>query len=173
MPALSDFSRPTQHLTAADPRETLVHMRQMARLGINDARVRLLAEQIVRNVFPHDYLSEFAAFLNWVRTHIRYSRDPVDIEQLKTPQVTLETETGDCDDQSILLAAFCAQLGARVRFVAGAFKFSGSEPIFAHVWCEAFDPSSKVWVVLDAVPGRRVAEMIDRLVDSMVLMVAE
>lgn len=173
MPSLAGFTRPSQHLAAPDPKSTLEWMVKLARQGIDDSRLRLFVEQLVRYVFPHDYLSEYAAILNWVRMHIRYSRDPTDIEQLKTPQAVFETETGDCDDQSILIAAFCAQLGAKVRFVAGAFKREHGQPAWSHVWCEAYDPTSKAWVVLDPVPGRRVAQMINRLVDSMAAVVAE
>jgi hypothetical protein len=169
MPQLAGFARPSLHLPDADPRTTLSWMVREARLGLEDVELRLFAEQLVKKLFPHDYLSEYVAMLQWVRTHIRYVRDPADIEQVKTPRAVLETETGDCDDQSVLVATLCATLGAKTRFVAGAFQRSGSgEPIFGHVWAEAFDPTSRAWIVLDPVPGRNVSRMIKRLVGSIV-----
>lgn len=93
---LEDFARPTMHLPAPSPQETLAWMARETRLGLEDVEIRLFAEQLVQELWPHDYLSEYAALLNWVRTHIRYSRDPIIIEQVKTPRAVLETKTGDC-----------------------------------------------------------------------------
>lgn len=167
---LEDFSRPTLHLPAPTPEETLQWMVRETQIGLQSVELRLFAEQLVRGLWPHDYLSEYAALLDWVRTHIRYVRDPVNAEQVKTPQVTIETGTGDCDDSCTLLGTLVGALGGRARYVAGAFKrdIDGSLN-FSHVWCEAFDPASQAWVVLDPVPGRNVASMLRRLIDSIVI----
>jgi transglutaminase-like putative cysteine protease len=138
-------------------------MRWMAKLATEaqlDPELRALAEKIVHSVFKHDYLSEYAAILNWIRRNIRYIRDPLTIEQVKTPRVIVETEAGDCDDLSTLAAAMVASIGGKVRFVAGTFARNGP---LSHVWLEAYDPAAKVWVILDTVPGRKVAEMAQRL----------
>lgn len=166
---LSAYDRPTTHLPAPTPQETLRWMAEFTQRGVADPRVRLLAEELVAGVMPHDYLSEYAAVLNWVRTNIRYTRDPAEIEQLKTVDVTLETRSADCDDLAVLLGALCGALGARVRFVAGGYgtKDPSGSP-YSHVWCEVYDPVTKAWVVLDPVPGRRVGQMLNRLVDSLV-----
>lgn len=170
LPALNDYNRPTRQIPLADARETLCWMVRVSVDGVNDVRLRLFAEKLVRQLRPHDYLSEYAAVLNWVRANIRYSRDPATIEQVKTPQVVLETETGDCDDQTVLVGTLVGTLGARVRYVAGAFARDASgQAILSHVWAEAYDPTAHAWVVLDPVPGRNVANMIRRLVDSIVV----
>jgi hypothetical protein len=96
MLTLGNYNRPNQHLPAPRPEETLAWMAKFIKKGQYDARIRLLAEEIVSGVFDHDYLSEYAAILNWVRTNIRYTRDPRTIEQLKEAHVTLETAHGDC-----------------------------------------------------------------------------
>lgn len=167
---LENFVKPTFHLPAPTPQETLTWMVQYTRLGLEDVQIRLFAEQLVKNLWPHDYLSEYAAILNWIRTHIRYSRDPVIIEQVKTPQVVLETKNGDCDDQCTLIGTLVGTLGGKVRYVAGAFKRNPDGfPNFAHVWCEAFEPASKAWVVLDPVPGRNVASMLRKLLDTIIV----
>lgn len=138
--------------------------------GLRDSRIRLFAEPLVKHLKPHDYISEYAAVLNWVRCNIRYTRDPVNAEQLKTPAAILETGTGDCDEMAILIATLVGVLGGRVRFVAGAFRLTAlGEPEFSHVWCEAFEPASKAWVVLDPVPGRNVASMLRRLQRSLIM----
>jgi len=167
MSVLAGYSRPTLQLPAPDPRTTLTWMRHLTLFGLEDVKLRLFAEELVAKLAPHDYLSEYAAVLNWVRTNIRYSRDPSVVEQLKTPQVVIETGTGDCDEMSIVIGTLVASLGARVRYVAGAFKRDGNgRPSLSHVWCEALDPNAQAWVVLDPVPGRNVAGMLTRLIDS-------
>ena len=169
MPHLSGFGRPTSHLGAPSPEETLVWMTKFTQKGQYVVGLRKLAEEIVRELHPHDYISEYAAVLNWVRTNIRYSRDPRTIEQLKEPQVTVESETGDCDDLSILIGTLIGQLGGQVRFVAGAFKRANNgQPILSHVWAEAFDPVAGAWVILDPVPGRKVGQMRSRLIHRVV-----
>lgn len=170
MPHLAGLTRPSLQLSGADPRVTLDWMVEFTNQGMLDVEIRLFAEKLVRNVFPHDYLSEYATFENWVRTHIRYSRDPTTIEQVKTPRAVIETGTGDCDCLTSLLGTLCGTMGAKVRYVAGAFSKTSDGPIWSHVWCEAFDPTTKAWVVLDPVPGRRVAVMLDKLVDAMAVM---
>jgi len=143
-------------------------MRTFALTGEGLPELRLLAEQIVSELFARDYLSEYAAVLNWVRKNIRYSRDPATIEQVKQPHIVLATRTGDCDDLATLIGALVLQLGGKVRFVAGGFRGSpvggDGQPVLTHVWVEAWDPASRLWVVLDPVPGRDVGSMLDRLV---------
>lgn len=93
---LSGFARPVRHLPAPSPHDTMSWMSKFIREGQYDYRLRALAEKLVADLWPHDYLSEYAAVLNWARANIRYSRDPRTIEQVKTPAVIVETKTGDC-----------------------------------------------------------------------------
>lgn len=157
------------HVSDPNPEMTLQWMARQTQIAQQDASLRLFAETLIRGVFPHDYLSEYAAVNNWVRMHIRYSRDPITIEQVKTPQAVLETETADCDCMCVLIGSLVGTLGAKVRFVAGGFA-SGS---LSHVWCEAWEPNIKAFVVLDPVPGRRVGQMLGRLVDTKMIMALE
>lgn len=152
----------------------MLWMARETQLAQEDASLRLFSEKLITGLFPHDYLSEYAAVFNWVRMHIRYSRDPVTIEQVKTPQAVLETETGDCDDMSVLLGSLLGTLGAKIRYVAGAFtNNSDGTPALTHVWCEAWEPNIKGWVVLDPVPGRRVGQMLGKLISAKMIMALE
>lgn len=154
-------SRKFVDLPPPTPQETLYWMQRLALEAQSDLRLRELAEKIIEGVYPRDYPSEYAAILNWVRKNIRYVRDPVTIEQVKSPRATVETITGDCDDMAVLIAALVGHIGGRTRFSAGAFKRGPSgKPILAHVWVEAFDPMSGAWMALDPVPGRRVHQML-------------
>jgi len=158
-----------QDLPAPTPEETLDVMRRLAMDAQMDLGLRQLVEDIVRDVWPHDYLSEYVAILNHVRQHIRYVRDPITIEQVATPQATLRKRTGDCDDQAILIATLVGLIGGRSRFVAGAFrKAPDGRSVLEHVWCEAYEPRGKFWVALDPIPGRNVPQMLGRVVDTLV-----
>jgi transglutaminase-like putative cysteine protease len=142
-----------------------------------DSSIRALAERIVQGLQPHDYLSEYAACLNWIRANIRYTRDPRTVEQLKRPKRIIETGNGDCDCLSVLAGTFAGTLGGKVRLVAAAFKPSANNPgtgnMLTHVWCEALDPARNCWVVLDPVPGRRVGQMLSRITRTKVLDVVD
>lgn len=140
-------------------------MSKLANEAQFDVAIRHLTEQIVRGIFPHDYLSEYVAILCWIRTNIRYVRDPVTIEQVKTPRAVIETESADCDEMGTLAAAMVGTIGGKSRFVAATFN---AHKTLSHVWAEAYDPGSKAWVILDPVPGRRVGQMVGRIVRTMI-----
>lgn len=161
---LAGLKRPHLHLPPPTPRQTMTVMSKLANQAQMDVEIRSLTERIVKNLFPHDYLSEYVAILCWIRTNIRYVRDPVTIEQVKTARAIIETESADCDEMGILAASMAGTIGGKSRFVAGSF---GGGPL-SHVWAEAWDPGSKAWVILDPVPGRRVGQMVGRIVRTMV-----
>lgn len=72
------------------------------------------------------------ALFDWVRRNIRYVHDPVDIETVAAPDVTLQIRAGDCDDQAALLAAMAASIGIPSRF-----KVIGpSRQTFQHIYAE-------------------------------------
>jgi transglutaminase-like putative cysteine protease len=153
-------------------------MAKLIQQGQFDYRIRGLAEEIVGGLFPHDYLSEYAAILNWVRKNVRYTRDPRTIEQIQTAAVTIEAKHGDCDDSSVVIGALVGTVGAQVRLVAGAFASSPKHPrngqsLLSHVWLEAFEPAAGAWVVLDPVPGRKVNQMLGRLTRTVAMEVLQ
>lgn len=96
MPSLAGFKRQTKHLPPPSPQQTLDWMVKLTRQAQFDQPLRGFAEKLVSKVFPHDYLSEYAALLNWTRANIRYVRDPRMVEQVKTARAVYETRTGDC-----------------------------------------------------------------------------
>jgi len=139
-------------------------MAKLANEAQMDVAIRGLTERIVKGLFGHDYLSEYMAILCWIRANIRYIRDPVTVEQVKTPRAIIETESADCDEMGCLAAAMVGTIGGKSRFVAASFK---SGPL-THVWAEAYEPNSKAWIILDPVPGRRVGQMVGRIVNTMI-----
>jgi len=171
---LGTYARPNRHYPAPTPEQTLHWMAKFIRQAQYDHRLREFVErEIAGDLFPHDYLSEYAAILNWVRSNVRYMRDPRTVEQVKTAAAALETRTGDCDDMSVLIGALVGLVGGQVRLVAGGLSDAGrtpsGRPVLSHVWLEAYDPTSKSWVVLDPVPGRKVHQMLGRMTNRLVM----
>ena len=72
--------------------------------------VRRHTEQIIGNVRPKDYSSEIVAILKWWTNAIRYTRDPVHVEMLRTPdRLVLDANSGklcaDCFPEGMLMLA--------------------------------------------------------------------
>lgn len=116
--------------------KTLAIMARLAREAVRDPRqyARMKALEIYRqnNLPTRAFNPEARALQTWVQNCIRYVRDPVDVELVQTPEVTLKLATGDCDDQSTLLAAMLAATGHPAQFVAVGMN---NEPL-SHVLVE-------------------------------------
>lgn len=92
-----------------------------------------------------EYIPEAQALQRWVQNCIRYVRDPVDVELVQTPEVTLKLRTGDCDDQATLLAAMLKATGHPAKFVA--VGMNGAP--FSHVLVETKINSK--WVAAETI----------------------
>jgi transglutaminase-like putative cysteine protease len=71
----------------------------------------------------------------------------------------------DCDDESVLLAALFAAVGANVRFVTVAFanQFYKGVRQYSHVFCQALEPKTGTWIVFDPVAADKTAQMLGRV----------
>lgn len=146
-------------------RATLKAMRALVARFKTDSRIRDAARSIVRGLPPKAYAREVDAVFRYVRDGIRYLRDIHGVETLQTPLATLETEAGDCDDKSTLLAAMLESIGHPTRFVAVGFKAPGH---YEHVYLKtrigqswfALDPTVSTATVGWAPPRRALARMV-------------
>lgn len=123
----------------AGTRATLALMARIADAGARDVTVREAAIRILRssNAPAHNPLAELRAIFEWVRDHIRYTRDPLNLETLQTPARTLAWSAGDCDDMATLLVALARTVDIPARFV---FRSIGTGPRragFNHVYVVA------------------------------------
>jgi len=130
--------------------------------------VRQLAEWVVRDVEPKDYLGEILCVRNFFVQRspwrpgtpiIRYTNDPRHVELVKDPQRMVEeiaqhgTVLADCDESTALGATLLLQLGRECEFVALGF---GAQ--LTHVGLRCQEPKSKRWIWLDSVAGPRERE---------------
>jgi transglutaminase-like putative cysteine protease len=101
------------------------------------------AHDLVREVPPKNWPAEVQALHEYVRDHIRYTRDTHGVETVQTPDATLDIGMGDCDDKATLLAAQLGAIGHPSRFVA-----IGRQPgKYSHVFVQTLLGTQ--WVSLD------------------------
>ena len=109
--------------------------------------IKQLADQIVvlSCAQTHPVCNAKALFY-FVQQNFNYLSDPLAFEYYKTPQESLQTSSGDCDDTAILLSSLLQSIGLRTRFVL----------VPRHVYVQvhlpeaAFGDKEGNWVNLDA-----------------------
>lgn len=81
--------------------------------GIQDVKIQQLASRILEeyDVPSRDYEAESRAVFEWVRSNIRYTRDPEGLELFRKPIRTVQLGIADCDDMSILICALLGTIG--------------------------------------------------------------
>lgn len=107
-----------------------------------------MARHLIQHVPQKALLHEANALFSFVQNHIRYVRDPHNIEALQTPAATLQLKSGDCDDKTILLAALLLSIGIPVKLIVGGFV----KGRYTHVWLRAGIRSN--WVPMDPTEPR-------------------
>lgn len=133
-------------------RGTLVTAGLVARLireGARDFYVRQKAIEIFRSrgVRAKDRLGEACALFDWVRSHIRYTRDIYRVELLHTARRMLELRAGDCDDMTILLGSMLMATGHPVRLALVGFR-PDRPHAYSHIFPEVFVGGR--WTPIDA-----------------------
>ena len=98
-------------------------MRELIDHAVSDAKFVRQAIEIVRKVPAFDEAGEAYALYQWVKHNIRYTKDPVTKEKLYPPQELLKIRAGDCDDISMLIAAFGIALTLSV-WIADAQRYA-------------------------------------------------
>ena len=130
--------------------QTVEIMSQLAMgpYGARSPKIQASAVKILRaaGVQPKDYVTEMVALHNYVRDRIRYTRDVIGQETLYPPEyVMYQTQAGDCDDMSMLVAALVGSVGIPTRF-----KVIGQTPgSYSHVYLEA--KPKDTWIPLDPI----------------------
>lgn len=123
-------------------------MARMVRGSRANAEVRNTARELTAFLLSKAWREEIRTCFEFVRDQIRYVMDPVAVELVQAPEVTLAVRAGDCDDKAVLLAALLMAIGHPCRFVAVAFD---NPSVFEHVYVQAAvgDPAAGEWVSLD------------------------
>lgn len=148
--------------------QTISVMRRAVMDSCEDMTVRRLCEATCQHLDSKDYLSEYLAIYHMVLGRCRYMRDPRTVELVRAPYVIAKQLMAgqvpqiDCDDEAALIASCVFHLGGIARFVTVAFRdmFYDGRRQYSHVFCEAFEPKSRQWIVLDPVAAERTKKML-------------
>ena len=133
---------------------TMEKMRQIILASIRNYQVRLWAEKLID--FAPDDFSKVENIYNFIINNCRYVQDPVGLELLKTPPVSLQAiEVGgqpalDCDDATILIGSLVMSIG--IPFALRAVSFNDDE--FSHVYGLAYI-KDQGWIATDFVVGKK------------------
>ena len=114
-------------------------LKEIARLVEHDLQrpqLRLLATRILRRhaIPSKHHLAEARALYNYVVRTVRYQKDPIGLETVQSPTVTLQLRAGDCDDHSGLLAGLAAAVGIPARFRVVGY----ADDHIVHIFPEVF-----------------------------------
>jgi len=117
---------------------TIATLKMMKKLvmgpwGARSPQLVFLARSIVQHIGSKDYWHEAQAIFEYVKANVRYRLDPTALEWIQTPVYTLQTQQGDCDDMSSLLAAMALAVGHRAAFVTVAGD-PGRPDSYSHVY---------------------------------------
>jgi hypothetical protein len=129
-------------------------VREIIRLVHSDLKrpaTRLLATRLIQsyNVPSKDHYGEIKAIYQFVSRHIRYQKDPIDIETVQSPEATWAIRAGDCDDHCGLVVALATTIGIPARLRVLGY----SEDEFVHILPEL--KVNGVWYPADTTePGR-------------------
>lgn len=112
--------------------DTLRMMRALILKGKVNPLVRQFTARLVNTLPQRAYVSEARAVHDFVRDHIRYTKDPHDVEMLHAPEFILQNNYGDCDDKTILFCSMMESIGHPCKLVA-----VGQQPnMCSHVYAE-------------------------------------
>lgn len=169
----SDSRRPVGDLQDRLPKMTSTHHRvyslkervryiqKMTQKSLRTPKVRSLAVAIVSRkcgrkfcIDERDYANEVKAIFDYVRSNIRYVRDPQGIDTFTRADRTFDVGGGDCDDYAIVLASLLGSVGYPTRFrVIRTKGASDWNHIYVMVGIPPRDPQE--WVPLDASVNRK------------------
>ena len=80
--------------------------------------IKQIADKIVTLSCPQTHkVCNAKAIFYFIQKNFNYLNDPLAFEYYKTPQESLQSNSGDCDDASILLSSLLQSIGLQTRFV--------------------------------------------------------
>lgn len=125
--------------------QTVARMVWLVLHAQHDSKLRPLALSIIKTS-ANGQLERIQAVQNWVNSNVRYLPDPVDVETVQAPSVTIDNLFGDCDDQAVLVAALLMSIGNEVQFKVVGQAVNSMD----HVWAQALVGGH--WIDVDTVP---------------------
>lgn len=135
--------------------QTIAQMQKLVNSGKHDNAIRELCGKILNPVDGErpckskDYYCYASKLFSWVRDHILYAYDPVQLEYCEDVKKILSNRIADCDSMDILLCAMFEHIGLPSQFVT--IKADPSRPNeWTHVYTRVKIPKVG-WVCADPI----------------------
>lgn len=138
--------------------EKVSEILQEIRVGASDWEIIRLTRDILTKridgflVAPGDNYAEAKVIFDWVKSNIRFTGDPVNLDLIQNAKATLELKTGDCVANTILLGSMLGSIGIPVAIkLIGRYK-----PEYDHVYILAGFPvhAPEDWIPFDVTEPR-------------------
>jgi transglutaminase-like putative cysteine protease len=129
--------------------ETIRRMHVLAQGGKTDLSIQKVADMVISKsgCANRDYKCKAQAIYSFVKSYVRFERDPFGVEMVQEPIVTLNRKAGDCDDHAILIGALYGSVGFPYAFrTVKADRVRPDE--FSHVFAVVYLPG-KGWIGAD------------------------
>ncbi len=122
-------------------------MRELVRAYRVNPAIIQAATGVIFTTPEKNEAAEIRALFEFVRDHVRYTRDVLGVETIADPLTTLRRQSGDCDDQVTLLCSLCESVGYPTRFVVAGYSSQDFEHVYAQIfvygsWIDA-DPTER------------------------------
>ena len=130
-------------------RKTISLMHALAKNGA--PMVRLRALDIIEGA--RDDTERINKIFFYLKPRFVYVKDIAGMETLHSMEILLDKMAGDCDDMSVISAAFLLSIGVRVEYIAAAVR----QECFNHVYVMAIDGKNRKKIIFDLTqkePGR-------------------
>lgn len=112
-------------------RRTVRTVAALVRHGSHKPRVRRLAVNLLRRSKRGDPYDFVRRVYDYVQGKIRYTRDPLRLEEVQAADYTLKTGAGDCDDHTVLIGSIFSAVGYPVKI---HITRTGENKLFNHVF---------------------------------------
>lgn len=132
------------------------HMELLIEEAKTEPTIRRIAASVLKKkksdgsweVGERDWKGEVVALFDYVRENVRYTLDIAEVELFQRPERTLELGIGDCDDETMLLAALLRNVGYPVALKAIGLR---GNDYYQHVYLIVGIPpeNPSTWMALD------------------------
>lgn len=142
--------------------QTVALIRRAVHESLSNATVRAAAAQALRGVPAFNDRAAVQAIFDWVKTHIRFTQDPVGHETISSAEWTIRNGIGDCDDiNAVLVPALLGVIGHQVRLVTVNDDPTDPQGEFTHIYAEV--NLNGQWIPVDAArPGAQLGVTVSR-----------
>lgn len=145
---------PTLQVDFKDLDEQLRYLRRVVTEARMKPQIRAKAMSIIQNAGcpSRDKKCQAIAIGQWVQDNVYYVHELP--ERFQTPEETLRTLSGDCDDSTVLIACLLETIGIQSQLVCMKIGMNWS-----HIFPVAIMEPSRKWLPLDSTMSTPISEV--------------